>query len=292
MLAGKKDRAMNDREIKDLLLKSTVIRRMVTRIKEAYRHRRTDCYIISYPKCGRTWLRTMLAKALAIYYDDPRSVVWDPRDVIETVRQHGPFIQFTHAGVDSPPQIPTERPETTYYQYRKKRVIFLVRDPRDVLVSYFFQKTRREGEPFTLSDFVRHPWWGADRLISYMRGWYRHRHIPLDFLCLRYEDMHHDAAAELRRVLAFVGLDPVFDQLIRSSVEYARFDNMRNMSLNELVDNLRLAPADPRDAESYKVRRGKIAGYVDYLSAADVEYIEDRMRRDLPCEIGYTPCKA
>jgi hypothetical protein len=127
--------------------------------------------------------------------------------------------------------------------------------------------------------------------MTYMRDWYEHRHVPLDFLLVRYEDILRDAAAELRRILAFVNLSAASDKLIRDSVDYASFEHMRKMSLNELAENLRLAPTDPRDPDSFKIRKGKVGGYVEYLSTADVEYIEARMRRDLPHAFGYTPSR-
>ena len=38
-----------------------------------------------------------------------------------------------------------------------------------------------------------------------------------------------------------------------------------------------LQPGDVNDPESYKVRRGKIGGYVDYLDPSDVEYADQAM---------------
>ena len=277
---------MNTRAIKDFLLRSTTIRDGVTRAKETYRHYRTDCYIISYPKCGRTWLRIMLAKALAIHFNDPRETVWSPRDVICSVHRRHPYIRFTHDGVDHPPGRAQDA-ERRYYRYKRKRVILLIRDPRDVLVSYYFQRTRREGESHEMRGFVRHPWWGIDRLIPFMRGWYEHRHVPVSFLLVRYADLHHDAGAELRKVLTFVNLRDVSEDTFRMAVRYASFENMRRLSLRELAIDGRMAPADIQDPESYKVRKGKIGGYTEYLSTAEIEYIEERMRRDLPTAFGY-----
>jgi len=34
-----------------------------------------------------------------------------------------------------------------------------------------------------------------------------------------------------------------------------------------------LAPGDINDPESFKIRRGKIGGYIDYLSKEDIEFI-------------------
>ena len=280
--------------LKDLIPRTSFPRRTIIRAIDIYRHHRTDCYVISHPKCGRTWLMVMLAKAFAVRFNDPRDIVWDPRDVICAVGRKWPYIQFTHDGVDGPPASAGKQySERNYHLYRKKRVIFLIRDPRDVLVSHYWHLTLRKRQFHdSLSDFVKHPWWGIDRVIAFMEGWYEHRHLPVDFLLVRYEDLQQDAAAQLRRVLTFVNLPDISDETIRTAVDYASFENMRRMSLNELADNPRFATPDRDAPESFKVRKGKVGGYTDYLSTADMEYIEERMRRGLPAVFGYTPSRA
>jgi hypothetical protein len=121
-------------------------------------------------------------------------------------------------------------------------------------------------------------------MIAFVKGWYEHRHVPSDFLLVRYEDLHHDPAAELRRILAFVGLN-VSDEIIEASVDYASFDNLRKMSLSAKFP--RLSPTNLQDPESFKVRRGEVGGYRRYLSIPDVEYINERMHRELPSCFGY-----
>jgi hypothetical protein len=36
-----------------------------------------------------------------------------------------------------------------------------------------------------------------------------------------------------------------------------------------------MQPGQPQDASSFKVRQGKIGGYVQHLSAADLVYIDE-----------------
>ena len=283
---------MTVRAIKDLLLKSTTIRDTATHCKEIYRHWRTDCYVVSFPKCGRTWIRMMLAKALALSVGDSREIVWDPRDVIERSKRRHPFIQFTHDGVDFPPLAETRDRVEHYRRYRRKRVILLVRDPRDTLVSYYFHRTRRQGERYsTIDEFAGHPWWGADRLVSFVRDWHRHSAVPQGFLIVRYEDLHRDAVSELQKILAFAGLPSVSIDQIRQAVQYASFENMRQLSTNQLLENRRLAPTDPLDPDSYKVRQGKVGGYSSHLTTPALERIEGVMARHLPCALGYSPCQ-
>ena len=47
-----------------------------------------------------------------------------------------------------------------------------------------------------------------------------------------------------------------------------------------------LQPCDARDPDSFKVRRGKVGGYVDYLGAADVAFLDREVER-LDPRYGY-----
>lgn len=265
--------------IAQIILKAEIVR-------DVWHHYRTEYYLISHPKCGRTWLRFMLAKAIAVRLGDPRHIVTDPMEVVLNCNRRRPIIHITHDGVDDVPAGTTQRGSEHYRKYRHKKVIFLVRDPRDVTVSYYFERTLRQNETYTLREFIRHPWWGAARTVDFMRQWYEHRHVPMDFLLIRYEDLHRDPGAELRNLMGFLGFGDSSDHAIELAVAYSRFENMRKMSLSELQDYDRLAPTDPDDEESYKVRRGKVGGYIDYLSRGDIEYIEKQMLA-LPREFGY-----
>jgi hypothetical protein len=48
-----------------------------------------------------------------------------------------------------------------------------------------------------------------------------------------------------------------------------------------------LHPGDVRDPESFKVRRGKVGGYREYLSAEDQQFAEAALTK-LDPRFGYT----
>jgi hypothetical protein len=123
-------------------------------------------------------------------------------------------------------------------------------------------------------------------MLDFMEGWYQHRHVPADFMLARYESMRANPAEELGRILSFLGLG-LCDDHIQRAVEYASFSNMRRMSMNELQHVKRFAPTDPGNPDSFKVRRGKVRGYLDYLTAADLTYVEERMAERLSPALGY-----
>ncbi len=253
----------------------------------SYFHYITSCYVISYPKCGRTWVGLLLAKALALHFGESQEDVYDPMEVIRKGRNRGPIIRFLHLGTDVSPRPQKEPDKRQYRRFKAKKVVLLVRDPRDVMVSYYFHRTRRIGEEHDLSSFIRHPWWGIDRLIKFMNGWHENRSVPLDFFLLRYEDLHRDPAEQLRQLLSFVDLQAVSDVVVKESVEYASFDNMRKLAMRPEMRVRKVAPTNPRDPESFKVRQGEVGGFRKHLSAADALYLEKRISCGLPDFFGY-----
>jgi hypothetical protein len=49
---------------------------------------------------------------------------------------------------------------------------------------------------------------------------------------------------------------------------------MKQAELNNTYESVRLRPGNVDDPESFKLRKGKINGYVDYLTEDDITYID------------------
>ena len=249
------------------------------------------CFIIEYPKCGRTWLRLMLGKAIALRFGFGDEV--NLLEIEEMVRLHKdvPRIKITHEDTVPPKKAPElERDKQCY---KNKKVIFLVRDPRDIMVSQYFQMTKRQYEydwqyHSDISSFIRDERYGVDTLLHFMNIWYENKSVPSDFLLVRYEDMKTDTCKELERVIKFIGIEGVGREITCDAVNFADFDNMMRMERENSLNSGRLRPVDIDDAESYKVRKGKVGGYVDYLSDEDIGYLNQKTKTILPDYFGYT----
>jgi hypothetical protein len=61
---------------------------------------------------------------------------------------------------------------------------------------------------------------------------------------------------------------------------------MQKLEAAGAFDSKILHPGDVRDPESFKVRRGKIGGYCEYLSAEDQKYAADELMK-LDPRFGY-----
>lgn len=255
------------------------LRRAVQTVRRRYRRARADIHIVSYPKCGRTWLVLLVGKALALHHGlDVRNPLrlrdyarpWRPIPYILQHHDGGPEFKL-------PEELPTDKSE-----YAGRKVVFMVRDPRDVLVSSYFQKTRRNANfDGTLEDYLEERRGGLESILAFYNIWAANRDVPRDFLLVTYEDLHADTAGELRRVLEFLGVDGVSDATIDEAVAYASFDNMRAIEQENALGTSRLAARDADDPESYKTRRGEVGGYADYLHGQALERVDATIRERL-----------
>jgi hypothetical protein len=232
-----------------------------------------DVYALSYPKAGRTWLRALVGKVLA----DTLGV--SERRILETeflTRRAGvPLIGFDHDGSAMRFNVRWQDMPRDRRRYAGRRVLLMGRDVRDNMVSAYFQATRRIkvwNQP--VAPFLRDDCYGVDKLLTFYGIWSEHRAIPAAFMFIRYEELHADTAGTLARVLPFFEIE-AGSAAIAAAVDYCRFDNMQRGEAEQRFRGRALVPGIEGDAEAFKVRRGKVGGYVDYLSADEIAYIDD-----------------
>lgn len=247
--------------------------------------REAEFFLVSYPKCGRTWLRVLLSRALEVHYGAPEVDYLGGAFLGGNV-PGAPRVRVTH---DDDPHWKTPRGlDRRKRRYRGKRVVFLVRDPRDVVVSMYFERSRRERAYHgSLSAFLHERRGSLDTILAYYNVWAASRGIPGELLIVRYEDLRRDTERELARLLAFFGVRGVSQATLDEAVRFASFERMREMESNGALGSGRLRPRDPNDPESFKTRRGKVGGFVDYLSPEEIEQVESRIRAGLDASFGY-----
>ena len=186
--------------------------------------------------------------------------------------------------------------------YAGRRVLLLVRDPRDVTVSQYFQwkhrmkrmKTRvnhypPKGTEVAIYDFLMNPRYGIARCIDFLNLWAREAEHISDLLIVRYEDLRQEPVENLTRIVAFLGLEASRD-VIEQAVEESSVENMRKLesSNTSIFAGGRMKPGDRENADSYKVRRAKVGGYRDYFSDDEVARIDAYVEEHLLPDFGYT----
>ena len=232
-----------------------------------------DVYLLSYPKAGRTWLRALIGKALVDRYGLHEAMLLDS---IGLTRAAGlPIAAFDHDQSALKRGLRWQDMPADRSAYAGKRVLLMGRDVRDNLVSAYFQATRRINVySGSLSSFVRSDAYGIDKILAFYRIWAASRHIPAAFEFITYEDLHRDTAGTLAQVLAFIGTS-VPRATIDAAVDYCRFENLRRAEAEDRFGTSLLRPARADDPEAFKVRKGKVGNYGEYLDAADIAYIDN-----------------
>ncbi|MCX5379743.1 sulfotransferase domain-containing protein [Streptomyces sp. NBC_00091] len=241
-----------------------------------------DVYVLSFPKCGRTWLRLLMAKAISLDWGLPMEMCRDLRlEEFSAAQPRIPEITFWHddrVGWRTPGQLSTDKEH-----YRGSRVVFLTRDLRDTTVSYYFQRSLRPDNPYAgpLGDFIGEKEGSLRTCVEFWNIWYASQGVPSSFLLTSYERLAADTPGELARILEFCGLPPAGPRILREAVEFAGFSSMRAMELSDALDSERLRPGRPGEPESYKTRRGIIGGFRDYLTDSQIGEVDDLIRTAL-----------
>lgn len=244
----------------------------------------SDAYILSYPRSGRTWLKVMLSRILSQKYNLKK-------DNIElfkmTLFTEAPNIVSEHPLEPDYPISYPYPPVNVSRKFKRKKVILLFRDPRDLVVSNYYEYSKRkriwQGE---LSQFIREPY-TLPRIIEFMNLWYQEmKERKEDLLVLRYEQTKKDPFGELKKVTKFLGID-ASDEIIKEAVKYGSIENMRQLEIKDHFKHDKLRPADPKDIDSYKVRKAKAGSYKEELSEEDIAYLNQQISEKLIKEIGY-----
>lgn len=185
-------------------------------------------------------------------------------------------LRRTHAGGEHVAAVHFDRLDTSAAN-DYKRIIFLHRDPRDTAVSGYYQVDRRRGGyDGSLSEFIRDPHHGVEKIARYNALWLELAATRPKMLPVAYEDLHADAVGTLAKIADFVGRRIARSDLV-AVVERHTFEQMQQREKTgdfAAVYKGRLGATDANDPDSYKVRRGKIGGYRDELSREDIAFCD------------------
>jgi hypothetical protein len=244
-----------------------------------------DIFLVSYPRSGNTWTRFLLGNL--IFSDGPVT--------FSNIESRIPEIYFNRDRAMRRLPRPRVLKSHECFQPHYRRVIYIVRDPRDVAVSYYHHNVKARNIPddypmnsfvprFIAGEFDRKFGSWHDNVLS----WISLRQTDPGFLLLRYEDMKRDTACELAKVVAFLErssfreIDSGREALLRA-IELSSPERMRALEKQEasrwvLTKNTRSDKPFVRSATS-----GKWKSHLAPESVAAIESVWG----ELMLELGY-----
>lgn len=253
-----------------------------------------DIAVVSFAKSGRTWLRVMLSHLFQTRYGLPEEIIIEGEN-LHRMNPDIPVFLFTHGGYVEDIR-PIGGPQSPYCG---KRLIFLARHPADTAVSYYFHNMNRinplkkdlkrlpdDLSQTSLFEFVTNDSWGMPAIVDYLNRWADALAQHPSHLLVRYEDLRLDPKPQLQRISRFIGEsfdEAAFDE----AIDFASFERLQQKERADFFGNQRLRPRDASNVESFKVRRGKVGGYRDYLTDREIAWIEQHIAKQLNPMYGY-----
>ena len=183
-----------------------------------------DTFLISYPKSGNTWTRFLIAN-LAF----PESIP-DWGNIDRLIPDPAVMSKRDFAKMPRPRVIRTH----DCFDPRYKRVVYVVRDPRDVAISQYHHHRKRKViddnypfemfiERFIAGETCEHGSWK-----EHVGSWLAARQGNPEFLLLRYEDLLLDTPVESAKVASFLGIGATAQQ-ISQAVERSSANQLREL---------------------------------------------------------------
>lgn len=244
-------------------------------------------YFVSFPKSGRTWMELLFGKIISdLSGEDLNSVLnkKTQKRYYKESKRSLPSLIFGHGHKNGKMCQNNFFPKLFYW---KEKIILLVRDPRDVLVShYYYQKYNHNLFSGSISNFIRYDnsdnsiqgkqaRYGVRAIINYMNTWVDNKNIFKNIKIIYFEDLKKDIFKEVKDICRFAGIE-CSDEIINKAIEYSSFENMRKIEESGEL-NWHGLP-NPKDKRGLKTRKGKVGGYKDEVSEDDQLFISEKLQ--------------
>ncbi|KAM7340279.1 hypothetical protein ACRRTK_000894 [Alexandromys fortis] len=244
-----------------------------------------DTVILTYPKSGTHWLIEIVC--LIQTKGNPKWIqsvpIWERSPWMETqlgypiiINKEGPRLITSH--------LPFHLfPKSVFSS--KAKILYIIRNPRDVLVSsyFFWSKTNLIKNPESLETYFE---WFLKGNVLY-GSWFEHTRAWLsmrkwsNFLMLSYEDMKKDTRGTIEKICDFLGkkLEPNELDLVlkNSSFQSMKENNMCNYSLisKDMVTNSLVL-----------MRKGTTGDWKNHITVAQAEAFDKAFQENMA---GFPP---
>ena len=225
-----------------------------------------DVFIVTYPKSGTNWTRQIVRLVLNNGEDDGREFLGS-RSVIlwlAVIGRRGPSTEtmpsprafFAHMSYDTMHGGP---PNTSPARY-----IYIARNPKDVLVSYYYffisgSNFKFSGHWDDLFEVFMNGKLYFGSWFDHVLGWWKHKDDP-NVLFLKYEDMKKDLLGAVRAISEFIGVELKPD-IIEKIAEQSTIDSMKAIDFSNLRRQFAVDLVNPF------VRKGVVGEWKSHFTA-------------------------
>lgn len=236
-----------------------------------------DTFLVSYPRSGNTWIRFLLGTAMST-----KKIDWHN---FETVIPD--IYRNTHQELEA-----LERPRIikSHHSFDKRypKVIYVIRDVRDVYISYykFHLKFKSKNVEISRDEFLdRFINGGLDDFGTWRQNvlsWTsKQEELPNGLLLLKYEELKTNPSNTLRDLAQFIGIE-LSEDSIEKAVGWTSLENMKLLEKQQTDASLFKNSKKGMDFTN----NGLPKGWRNMLSDNEIEIITES-NRDVLERFGY-----
>nr|XP_040020222.1 amine sulfotransferase-like isoform X2 [Gasterosteus aculeatus aculeatus] len=242
----------------------------------------SDVLVVTYPKSGTIWMQQILllleakgdltAISKHVKFSNAELVPWIEVKTEKFIKAPSPRMTVSHLPFSLLPSALSQK---------KGKVIYVARNPKDVLVSYFhFHKVGNMLEtPTDFDDFFEKFMRGdvfASSWFEHIKAWYLHKD-DINMLFLTYEEMVKDLHSAVERIALFLG-SALTDEQLADVVKHATFNNMKK---NPQANYERVPGRLLSHHQGTFLRKGTIGDWKNHFTVAQNERFDDTFHREM-----------
>ncbi|XP_059166322.1 sulfotransferase 1E1-like isoform X2 [Physella acuta] len=240
--------------------------------------REDDVWVVSFPKSGTTWLQEIVYLV--------HNGVDTEKAASGNIEERFPFFEWIYPGIKtlnnmaSPRLLKTHLPLSMLpndVKKKKPKILYIARNPKDVVVSYYYFMTKYviEDQLFsgTMEDYCQ---LFIDDLIFY-GPWWKHvkeawdRREEGNILVLFYEDMQQDLRKAVLDVATFLN-KPLTETQVDLIVQHCSFASMKD---NKAVNYDWLKDVGAAKHNENFMRKGQVGDWKNHLSQEVIEKLDE-----------------
>ncbi|XP_075847545.1 sulfotransferase 2A1-like [Microtus pennsylvanicus] len=244
-----------------------------------------DTIMLTYPKSGTNWLIEIVC--LINTKGNPQWIqsepIWKRSPWVESEDGYQTLINKEGSRLISS-HLPFHLFPKSFFS-SKAKMIYVIRNPRDVLVSgyFFLHKTNLIKNPESLTNYFE--WFLKGNVI--FGSWFEHTRAWLsmrerdNFLLLSYEDLKQDTRGTIEKICDFLGKKLEKDEL-DLVLKYSSFQVMKENKMS----NFSLVPEDLITNGLHLMRKGSTGDWKNHFTVAQAEAFDKVFKEKM---IGFPP---
>ena len=247
------------------MIRLTKLLKVPTYIRATIKLKSEDIILASFPKSGNTWVRNIICNYISIEEMNGKTIDFKTLDEIMPGFVSSSY--FNQWAYKIPKFIASHLRYGIYFTKPKK--ILLIRDPRDVMVSYYhFLNNKKHLPNFnSLSDLMQSKKYGIRSWIKHYKSWVS----KADYI-LTYEDMLKNDVIEIENLFNFLNIK--YDKAnLEAAVEKSRFKNFK-----KIEEKFGHSKTDQNLSTFTFVRKGIAGDYRNHFRNEDYEYYNKMMK--------------